>query len=111
VIARDVWNALKRTLPSIPPEMPDAIESMESERRCQNDLGGVLERFRESRYDIQYMYRVESSRSGEVCQEVAVHHCNRLEQRSEVDTVHSQTLRPTPLIRLAMEDIHVNWGW
>ena len=66
------------TLSNIPPEMPDAIESMESERRRQDDLGGILDCLRESRDDPQNMCRVESSRSGKVGQEVTVHHCNRL---------------------------------
>ena len=58
--------------------MPDAIESVESKRCRQDDLGGILDRVRESRDNLQHMDRVESSWSGKVCQEVAVHHCNRL---------------------------------
>lgn len=56
--------------------MPNAIESMEGKRCRQDDFGGILDRVRESRDDLQHMDRVESSRSGKVCQEVAVHHWN-----------------------------------
>ena len=58
--------------------MPDAVEGVESERRCQYDLGGILDCLGKPRDDLQYMYGVESPRSGKVCQEVAVHHCNGL---------------------------------
>ena len=58
--------------------MPDAIESVESKRCRQDDLSGILDCIRESRDDLQDMGRVKSSRSGKVCQEVAVHHCNEL---------------------------------
>jgi len=63
--------------------MPDAIESMESERCGQDDLGGILDRLRNSRDDLQDVCRVESSRSGKICQEVAVH------QNTEADTSES----------------------
>lgn len=62
--------------------MPDAIESVESERCCQNDLSRILDCIRESRDDLQDMGRVKSSRSGKVCQEVAVHHYNELRAES-----------------------------
>jgi len=91
--------------------MPDAIESVESERCRQYDLGGILDRVRESRDDLQHMDRVESSRSGKVCQEVAVHHWNKSEAEIEAGAFCLQTLRPTPVSRLAMEESHVNWGW
>jgi len=59
--------------------MPDAVQSVESERRRQYDLGGILDCLGKSRDDPQYMCGVESSRGGKVCQEVAVHHCNGLD--------------------------------
>jgi len=58
--------------------MPDAIESVESEGRGQDDLGGILDCLRKPRNDLQHMRRVEGPRSDKVCQEVAVHHYNRL---------------------------------
>lgn len=64
----------RHTLSDIPSEMPDPIEGVESERRRQDGLGGVLDCLRKSGNSLQHMHRVESSRSGEVCQEVAIHH-------------------------------------
>ena len=40
---------LKHTLSDVPPEMPDAVEGVESERRSQYYLGGIFDRFRKSR--------------------------------------------------------------
>jgi len=70
--------------------MPDAIQSMESERRSQYDLGGIHNRFRKPRDDFQHMRRVESSWSSKVCQEVAVH------QNTEADTSDSVGDRGEP---------------
>ena len=58
--------------------MSDPIESVKGERRRQYGLGGVLDCLREPGNSLQHMRRVESPRSGEVCQEVAVHHCSML---------------------------------
>jgi len=63
--------------------MPDAIESVESERCSQDDLCGILDCLRKSRDDLQDMRRVESSRSGKICQKVTVH------QNTKADTSDS----------------------
>lgn len=88
--------------------MPDTVESVESERCSQNDFGRILDRLRKSGDCLQHMRGVESSRSGKIGQKIAVHHCRELGQKVEANAMYSQTLRLTPAIRLAMEEIHVN---
>ena len=45
----------RRTLSSIPTEVPDAIEGVESKRGGQNDLGRIFERFGKTGNDFQYV--------------------------------------------------------
>ena len=76
--ARRTLITLGRTLSDIPAEVPNAIESVESERCGQNDLGRILDRLRKSRDYLQYMHRIESSRSSKIGQKISIHYCRGL---------------------------------
>jgi len=66
----------RHTLSDIPTEVPNTIESVESERCSQNDLGGILGCFGKPRDELQYVDGVKGSRSSKIGQEVAVHYCH-----------------------------------
>ena len=65
------------TFGHIPTQVPETIQRVEGERRCQDRLAGVFYDVRHASHKLDHVRGRKGLRGNEVCNEVGVHHCGK----------------------------------
>lgn len=93
--------------------MPQAVERVECKGSSEDSLSSVFDSFRETMDEFNDVCGSECLGRDKVREGIAVEHFERvLEWTIECgERSNIQTLSPTPVTRLAIDPIHVSWGW